>query len=329
MPWRLKEFPFIMELFGRFAEMRSRRRCIMLSGNRKISLFLALVAFGFLGACSSSPTGSEDVGSDIGAAESGADAVGSIPEDMLAAEESTGGDEFTAEATPTPVEQMAPTESDPFADLKESESSDDLASLEESMATTGETATYSVKAGDTLMKIAFTIYGDVDRWKDLKEWNSGKLKSVSQLSVGTKLKYETPVNSFSPEQLAHSYLIKKGDTLAGIADEVYGRKMKYRKLQNYNRRLIKNPNRIFAGFTIFYDITDQEMAEAEARRKERMAAGGSDSSGDSFNLVPSTISPPAEAVPSPKPIAIAPPTGGAVPVPAPGNVVPAPASTAK
>mgnify|MGYP003346941154 CR=1 FL=1 len=32
--------------------------------------------------------------------------------------------------------------------------------------------------------------------------------------------------------------------VAGIADDVYGKKQKYTKLQNYNKKLIKNPNRI-------------------------------------------------------------------------------------
>jgi hypothetical protein len=100
--------------------------------------------------------------------------------------------------------------------------------------------------------------------------------------------------------------------LAGIADEVYGRKMKYKKLQGYNRKLIKNPNRIFAGFTIFYDITEQEMAEAEARRMERMAGGGGSS-------VPSALSPPRPSTgSSSEPIAIGPPD--------PEDAVPAPAS---
>jgi len=310
----------------------------MLSGCYSFSIFLALTVLVAASSCSSSQTSATDGGSEYGSAESGADAIGSIPEDMLAAEETPMGETqptedltMTAESSGsdlgTPVD-TATSPSDPFADLTETETTAD------EITTTGETSTYSVRAGDTLMKIAFTLYGDVDRWKDLQEWNRGKLKSVNQLKVGMSLTYETPSTSFSPEQLAHSYLIKKGDTLAGIADEVYGRKMKYKKLQNYNRRLIKNPNRIFAGFTIYYDITEQEMAEAEARRKERMASGGGGfdpvSTGDNFNLVPSPLSPPAEAASPAKPIAIAPPAGAIAPPPsADGSVVPAPASTAK
>ncbi len=75
--------------------------------------------------------------------------------------------------------------------------------------------------------------------------------------------------------------------------------MKYRKLQGYNKQLIKNPNRIFAGFTIYYDITEQEVAEAEARRAERAAQGGGAAPGAVAPSRPSAISPPPEAAPPP------------------------------
>jgi LysM repeat protein len=184
--------------------------------------------------------------------------------------------------------------------------------------------TYEVKPGDTLMKIAFSLYGDIDRWKDLQEWNAGKITKLSALKVGTRLQYEAPLTPFSPEEREHAYTIRQGDTLAGIADEVYGRRAKYKKLQNYNSSLIKDPNRIFAGFKIFYDITAEEMAEAEARRKERMAA---QSAGPSMapSALPSAITPPAAMAPPPAaPIAASP----APPAPAPAMVGPAPPAPA-
>lgn len=312
---------------------------------QNIFFLLSLLAALALGAgCSSSQTAGDDGYLDMGnSPESGADAVGSIPEDMLAndeaATEPTTEEAATEEAAADPA-----TGADPFADLAESEGPKDAMEVAEdngSSATTGATEEYRVKAGDTLMKIAFTIYGDIDRWKDLRDWNQAAIKNASQLKVGTKLTYETPLQAFNAEERAHSYLIKQGDTLAGIADEVYGRKMKYRKLQRYNQKLIKNPNRIFAGFTIFYDITDQELAEAEARRQERMAGGGGsaapapssvgDSSGD-FNLlqgdasapaaqaVPSALAPPRPASSGAAPLAVSP--SGVAPIAPPGSVQP-------
>jgi nucleoid-associated protein YgaU len=259
-------------------------------------VFLSLL-FSVVTACSSSKRGADTSANEGATLESSADAIGSIPEDMLATEEQL---------------PMGEAAADPFADLKEPEdagsaTSPDLATAEtegstessssvaSSAALGGEPGVYVVKAGDTLMKIAFTIYGDIDRWRDLRDWNKGDAEKA--LRVGTRLRYEAPVEAFAPDQLPHSYMIKKGDTLAGIADEVYGRKMKFRKLQKYNARLIKNPNRIFAGFTLFYDITAQEMAEAEARRKERELAGGG------FSNTPSAISPAETGSVAPAPLA--------------------------
>jgi len=306
--------------------------------SRKNILFLfSLLAVLALGAgCSSSQTTGDESYLDMGnSPESGADAVGSIPEDMLASDEANmEGTTDGASEEPAP-EATAATSADPFADLAESEALE--VSEESGGGASGSTDTYTVKSGDTLMKIAFTIYGDIDRWKDLRDWNQAAVKNASHLRVGTKLTYETPLQPFSAQELSHSYLIKQGDTLAGIADEVYGRKMKYRKLQRYNNKLIKNPNRIFAGFTIFYDITDQEMAEAEARRQERMASGGGfsdpnpapapNAGGDDFNLlpgnnsVPSPLSPPMPASNGGAPVAISPP-GGVAPISPPGAVQP-------
>lgn len=281
----------------------------MKSGNKTTILALMLASTLATG-CSSSQTGGD--GGDAfpldAGPESSADAVGSIPEDMLADAEGHGEPAAAASGDPfndlneKPEAQAA--NDDPFADLQEKHETtaqaggiDDLlveggasqvSGGSHSSALSGETASYHVKAGDTLMKIAFSIYGDIDRWKDLQDWNRDALKGGNALRKGMTLKYETPAEAFSPEQLAHSYLIKTGDTLAGIADDVYGRREKYKKLQSYNPRLIKNPHRIFAGFTLFYDITQEEMAEAEARRQQK-ASGGAIHMSDAS--VPSAVQP--------------------------------------
>lgn len=284
-----------------------------------------------LSSCSSTPSGGEasgnpDIAPESDTPQSGADAVGSAPEDMLTDE--TGGE---AAQQPSP---------DPFADLGDgkaaeagpvTEPSEGAMTTDDqaSSASSGKVERYTVRAGDTLMKIAFHLYGDVDRWKDLLELNQGALKDGSSLRKGMKLRYEAPSEPFTPEELAHAYQIKKGDTLAGIADEVYGRKAKYRKLQTYNRRLIKNPNRIFAGFTLFYEITEQEMAEAEARRAQRAAGMPSSAPALAAPPLPSALSPPS-APPAPSAadnsgagLGPASPAGGEV---LPGPVAPSPPS---
>ena len=273
-------------------------------------LALALSAY----SCSTSPPASEgNADGALPAPESSADQVGSIPEDMLADEKGVEGsaEAAAAESTADPFSDLSanaapdttnadrdallvPEESaksssgsgstaEPFADLSGEEKRDAGGS--------GKMDRYTVKPGDTLMKIAFHLYGDVERWKDLEELNRQTLKNSNLVRAGQKLRYEVPNETFNPDQHAKAYEIKKGDTLAGIADEVYGRRAKYKKLQNYNKDLIKNPNRIFAGFTIYYDITEQEMAEAEARRAQKAAQGGGN--------VPSAINPPPAPAPAP------------------------------
>jgi nucleoid-associated protein YgaU len=240
---------------------------------KRISYFL-LFAF-ILAACSTSkPKTEEATDATGGTPTSAADEVGSTPEDLLTDEK--GGEEGA--------------NADPFADIKDGQPAKEESTIEPSTQETltkstpveeqkvetikssdGQEDVYTVKAGDTLMKIAFSIYGDLSRWHDLYVWNQAKIGHANELKRGMKLTFMAPTEQVAQEQHSHSYKIKKGDTLAGIADEVYGRRMKYRKLQRYNPQLIKDPHKIFAGFTIFYEITPQEMAEAEARRREKMA----------------------------------------------------------
>jgi LysM repeat protein len=294
----------------------------MLRSRPKFFLLLAVLAAGIYGCSNTKPA--VDAGEAMpGDSASQADSVGSIPEDLLANEESKDAPAATENAPAPESDDSAKA----FTDLTEPGAADSLAVIENgdsrAAETTGMMDTYTVKAGDTLMKVAFHIYGDIDRWKDLQSWNEGALKSKTALRKGMKLKYEAPSVPFSPDQHEHAYEIKKGDTLANIADELYGRKNKYKKLQNYNSKLIRNPNRIFAGFTLYYDITAKEVAEADARRKERMASSG-DGSSSPMSQSSVTAPPPSAITPLPTdltapadtdPLAVAP------------NTVPAPAST--
>lgn len=116
----------------------------------------------------------------------------------------------------------------------------------------GEAIDYAVQSGDTLMKIAFETYGDLYRWKDIYEWNKGTLSSPSGVRKGMRLKLEKPATSVVIERNGDKYLIKKGDTLGTISDEVYGTKAKWKKIYENNRQLIKDPNKIFAGFSLYY-----------------------------------------------------------------------------
>ncbi|MEC7274739.1 MAG: LysM peptidoglycan-binding domain-containing protein [Bdellovibrionota bacterium] len=115
---------------------------------------------------------------------------------------------------------------------------------------------YTVKRGETLMMVAFNIYGDYRKWQDLRNLNGLSGQTVAEGSV---IRYMKPVQEFvwNPEGLP--YLIKNGDSLVSISSDKYGTPKKWELIYNNNRPLIKDPNLIFAGFTLYY-IPEREIA---------------------------------------------------------------------
>ena len=114
----------------------------------------------------------------------------------------------------------------------------------------GKEELYHVQKGDTLMMVAFKIYGDYRKWKDLKSWNESKLKI--KMGSGTVLKYYLPGTSFGWGPSGLPYLVKSGDTLGTVSMDKYGTSKKWKSIYENNRPLIRDPNLIFAGFTIYY-----------------------------------------------------------------------------
>jgi nucleoid-associated protein YgaU len=126
-------------------------------------------------------------------------------------------------------------------------------------------STYTVHQGDTLMKIAFETCGDLYKWKEIFEANQDQIKNPNLILPGTVLKI-----SHSDSAVAHNgekREIKPGETLGTISNDVYGTPRKWKKLWANNRDLIKDPNRIFAGFFIYYTVSpedEQELKNAPA-----------------------------------------------------------------
>lgn len=124
----------------------------------------------------------------------------------------------------------------------------------------GEYGNYTVKRGDTLMLIAFKIYGDYTKWRSIANMNPGS----SSLAVGSVIKFQKPARRFSwdPEGLPH--LIRNGETLGTISNQKYGTMSKWKSIWNNNRPLIRDPNLIFAGFTVYYiPSEDRDVASDE------------------------------------------------------------------
>ncbi|HUP58114.1 MAG TPA: LysM peptidoglycan-binding domain-containing protein, partial [Bdellovibrionota bacterium] len=132
----------------------------------------------------------------------------------------------------------------------------------ETARSSGEDSDYTVQAGDTLMKIAFEHYGDLYKWKEVYELNKDKISNPNAIPRGTVLKLN-PADGVQISRNGEKYLIKQGDTLGTISSDIYGTPSKWKKLWKNNRELIKDPNRIFAGFYLYYTITDGEREEAD------------------------------------------------------------------
>lgn len=134
---------------------------------------------------------------------------------------------------------------------------------------TAETGTYTVNSGETLMQISFKLYGDLSKWKTLRDLNAGSLTNGT-LRKGMKIKYYVPETPFTWNPEGSAYLIKNGDTLGTISNSVYQTPKKWKKIWENNKPLIKNPNKIYAGFTLYYlteGIADNNMAPTSTDRE--------------------------------------------------------------
>ncbi len=110
---------------------------------------------------------------------------------------------------------------------------------------------YEVKRGDTLMKVAFKALADPLRWKEVYELNRSVIQGAHGLSVGVSL--QLPVSAFAEvSQNGLPYLIHLRDTLSKISRRVYGTPARWSGIWHNNPELIRDPNRIYAGFTLYY-----------------------------------------------------------------------------
>lgn len=129
-----------------------------------------------------------------------------------------------------------------------------------------EMGTYEVQKNETLMMISFKLYGDYSKWRRLAKMNKKHVKN-GVVRSGVKIKYKKPSEEFVWQPQGNPYLIKNGDTLGTISNDVYGSQKKWKSIWDNNRPLIKDPNRIFAGFTIYY-LDQGSVAANQANQME-------------------------------------------------------------
>jgi nucleoid-associated protein YgaU len=182
--------------------------------------------------------------------------------------ELSDADEFIENPNEEPVamateEAIVPSDEPAFADNENSPEIMDAPAespvMVETFAATSD-KTYQVQKNETLMMIAFKLYGDYGKWKELASYNRAALKGSTVVTTGVNLKYMAPAEEFvwNPEGLP--YLIKTGDNLGKISTNVYQTPKKWKMIWDNNRPLIKDPNKIFAGFTLYYLESGRDVA---------------------------------------------------------------------
>jgi nucleoid-associated protein YgaU len=134
---------------------------------------------------------------------------------------------------------------------------------EESITLSEEISEYTVKKGDTLMQIAFKLYGDFGKWKKLKELNPD---IDGALELGSIIKYNIPESKFEWAPKGNPYLVMRGDTLGSISQSVYNRASWWTYIHENNKPMIKDPDQIFAGFTLYY------LPKEEVKKKRGLAS---------------------------------------------------------
>lgn len=193
-------------------------------------------------------------------------------------------------------------------------------------ASSGKSVDYVVKQGDTLMKISFEKYGNVYRWREIYDTNRTRIPNFNNLTAGSVLTIQG-VEYVVITKNGVPYLIRRGDTLGKISKNVYGVQEKWRSIWKNNPELIQNPNKIYAGFTLYYvpapgstKVTPVRQVSSEPKNKiGKAAAPAVQASATNPPLTPAT----AEAAPPQAPTNAAESMVPNVPAPEESTWVPA------
>jgi hypothetical protein len=127
------------------------------------------------------------------------------------------------------------------------------------------TRMYRIEKGDTYMWIAYKLFGDYRKWRELASANpkmsSGKLK------VGSSIEYIAPEVDYRWEEEGVAYRILPGDNLTKISSKLFGETTLWTNLWENNKRMIDQPDLIYSGFTLFYKdlktISEDEVASRD------------------------------------------------------------------
>jgi hypothetical protein len=155
---------------------------------------------------------------------------------------------------------------------------------------TRKIATHIVSSNsETLMLIAYNLYGDFSYWKSLAHLNKNILSSPYKLKKGLKLKYYIPKRDFTYQPEGLPFLIKYGQSLSKISDIVYENWRRWPEIYENNRPLIKNPDEIYAGFTLYYLDDPNELVSSVKTSLRKKAIKNSRSQNRLFLLMKHNI----------------------------------------
>lgn len=112
------------------------------------------------------------------------------------------------------------------------------------------TNSYTVVEGDTLMYVAYKMYGDYRMWRSIASINNMS-GSQTVLRTGATLNIDSSRVRPMPYIDGKPYVIRIGDTLGKISSEQYGSPQRWEALWKHNAEMIRDPNMIFAGFQMY------------------------------------------------------------------------------
>lgn len=118
----------------------------------------------------------------------------------------------------------------------------------------GSKMPYIIQAGDTLESVAGRIYGNPSKWMEIQELSS--IQNPNSVHPGDVVYYQLTNESMAfasnYEGLARSeVVVKAGDTLSGLAQELTGSYENWKSIWRQNDS-IENPDQISVGQRIYY-----------------------------------------------------------------------------
>lgn len=227
-----------------------------------LNVIVLSLAFSSFVACTSAPKKSEVVttpndsyfNTDTSESYSDSDAFDAESDDSYSnAEESGDTSAYTSyETSEVDLPESLPTKEEEVSSSAYQSPDESPSASSYNHNNMGATTTYKVKRGDTLMKIAFEFYGDYSKWRNIYNTNRALIGTPETMPTGITLTINDVKDDVQVARNGNAYVIQPEDTLKSISMDLYGTTAKWQSLWHNNPQLIKDPNKIYHGFTMYY-----------------------------------------------------------------------------